>query len=178
MNHMNQTAAIDPVEVFPQVEKIIYQLAHRFSRTYPITYDECLSEGYYAFMGACNDYKPNRKMKFSSWVYYWVWCKLKDLVMKRSKEPLDFVEIREELLGEAAPDKSQVMELIEDLSDDAKEIVSLLIETPHELVGVAMTPGQFLKRVKTHMLHQGRCPQALDKAYKELRNRFQGGEGI
>lgn len=177
MNHMNKSAGIDPVAVFPEVEKIIYQLAHRFSNTYPISYEECLSEGYYAFMGACNDYNHKRKMKFSSWVYYWVWCKLKDLIMKRSKEPLDFVDIKEELLGEAAPDKSQIMELIEDLSDDAKEIVSMLIETPRELVGVAMTPGQFLKKVKAHMVRQGRCPQAVDKAHKELRNRFQG-EGI
>jgi len=170
---MNETAAMNPEELLPQVEKIIYQLAHRFSRTYPIPYDECLSEGYWAFMEAVRRYDPRRKAKFSSFVYFITWCKLKNLVISRSKEPLEFVEIKEEMLGEATPDKSHVMEIIEDLSEDAKEIVSLLIETPRELIGVTMTPKQFLKKIKAHMLKQGHSQEALDEAHEELCTYFQ-----
>ena len=177
MKNMNAMAAVDPEEVFPQVENIIYQLAHRFSKAYPISFDECLSEGYWAFMEACGRWDPKRKAKLSSFVYFITWCKLKNLVIKRSKEPLEFVEIKEEMLGEAPLDKSRVMELIEDLSEDAKEIVGLLIETPGELVGVEMTPKQFFKKVKDYML-QPESPHWLTKrdvrkAQKELRNRFQ-----
>lgn len=172
MNHMKRMP-IDPEVALPQVEKIIFQLAHKFSNMYPIPYDECLSEGYMAFMRACEDYNPKRKMKFSSWVYYWVWCKLKDLVMKRSKEPVCFVEINDDLTVAAPAVKSECLDLVAEMSSDAKEIISLLIETPRELIGVAMTPRQYMSRVKGHLVRKGRCPKEVDKAHKELTIRFQ-----
>lgn len=169
MNHM----PIDPEVEFPKVQKMIYGLAWRTSQAYPISYDECLSEAYMAFMRACGDYQPKRGTKFSSWVYFWVWTKLKDLVMKRSKEPLEFVDINEELVGAAPPVQIESLELIDDLSSDAKEIISLLIETPRELLGMAMTPKQLMSKVKGHMIKKGRNPKQVEKAHKELCNRFQ-----
>ncbi len=168
---MNQiTYAVDPETVLPDVEKIIFQLAHRFSNTYPITYDECLSEGYLAFMKACMDYKPDRKTKFSSWVYYWVWTKLKDLVMKRSKEPLDFIEIDEEHLGEAAPTRPAYLDFVEDLSYDARDIIQMLVETPKELLSVATTPKQLLNKIKEHMVERhGYKPSEVNRAVEEIR---------
>lgn len=163
---------IDPIAEFPKVEKIIYNLAHRFSNTYPISYDECLSEGNMAYMKACADYNAARGQKFSSWVYYWVWCKLKDLVINRSKNKIEFVEANEETLGMAPPAVSNHHELIEDLSQDAKEIISLLTETPSELIGMSMTPKQFMKKVKEYLVKMGRDKAQVNRAHEELRVRF------
>lgn len=178
MKHM-KPAAIDPEEMFPQVERIIYQLAHRFSRTYPVPYNECLSEGYWAFMEACRRYDTKRKAKFSSFVYFLTWTRLKNLIRHRSKEPLCFVDTVKHdawLTAHATQDKSKVLELIDDLSEDAKEIVGLLIETPQDFIGMEMTPRQLLRKVRALLVRRGHKKRALRRACKELRNRFQGPE--
>jgi len=168
--------AVDPIVEFPKVEKILYKVAWNFSQNYPITFEECKSEAYYAFMKACEDYKPERGQKFSSWAYYWAWCKLKDLVMRRSAEPLDFMEINEELLGAAPPAQIESLELIDDLSADAKEIISLLVESPAELIslGAPMTAKQLMKKVKEYLVEEcGKDKKVVEAAHKELQTRFQ-----
>lgn len=178
MNTMNPVLpVVDPDTAFPQVEKMIYDLCWKFSGTYPITFEECKSEAYYAFVKSCYDFKPERKMKFSTWCYYWVWCKLKDLVTFRSKDPMCFVEMNDDhvsLFGEAPPQRSESLEMIDDLSDDAKEIINLLIETPAEILGGASIPAkQLLVRVKRYLEeHAGRSRKDLDKAHREIELRF------
>jgi DNA-directed RNA polymerase specialized sigma subunit len=166
--------SINPEAELPKVQKLIYAMAHKFSSTYPISYEECLSEGYWAFMRACEKFQPDRGMKFSSWVYSRVWYGLKDLVTKRSKDPITFIEIDEDLFGEAPAVKSESLEMIEDLSQDAREIISLLMETPEEIMGgMSATPRQFLKAVKNYLIRKGRCPKQIDAAHQEIRQRFQ-----
>lgn len=169
MNYNN----ITPSEELPKVEKIIFSLAWRFTKTYPISYEECLSEGYMAFMKACQDYNPERGQAFSSWVYYWVWCKLKDLVTKRTRDPHVFMEVNDDLLGEVEMLRSDALDLFDDLSGDAKEIVQLILETPADLLGGQAVSAQgLLKKVKRYLISKGRSPQALEDAHKEIKIKF------
>jgi len=175
MNTTNtMTTKINPEEMLPQVQKMLYSQAWKFAKTYPITFEECLSEAYFAFMKACEDYQPERGQKFSSWCYYWVWCKLKDLVMKRTKDPLEFVEINDDLLGEAPPAISPSLEIVAELSSDAQEIVALVLETPAELLGGApATAKQLLRRVKDYLVeHCGRSKDDVDAATLEISSRL------
>jgi hypothetical protein len=174
MKHINHMPIINPQEVFPSVEKMLYRLAWNTANTYPVTFEEARSEAYYAFMRACQDYKPDKGAKFSSWCYFWVWTHLKTFVTKRTVDPLTFLELDDDLTGAAPPIKSECLDLVEELSGDAKEIINLLIETPRELIGLTMTPKQFMKKVKEYLVQkQGRCPQRVDKAHKELSTCFQ-----
>lgn len=167
------TYAVNPEEAFPQVEKLIYDLCWKTVAACPVTFEDARSVAYNAFMRACQDYKPDRKMKFSSWVYYWVWCDLKTWITKLARNPVTFVEIEEELCGFAPPARSDYRDLIADLSDDAKEIVSLLVDTPKEFNGQAMTPGQLMKKVKEHLVAQGRNRKVIEQACQDLQHRFQ-----
>lgn len=169
-------ATIDPVVEFPKVEKMLYSLAWKFSNQYPLTFEEARSEAYYGFMRACQDYDPARG-KFSTWVYYWAWCRLKDVVMKAAKDPLDFMEINDDILGGAEPPKSMAMECLDDLSSDARELVDLLLETPGELVGLALGPERYLKRVKDYMVKNGWSRSRIEKAVTEAQMTFRSAWG-
>jgi len=165
--------AVNPEEEFPKVEKMLYNLAWKFTNTYPIDFEEAKREAYYAFVRACYDYNPARETKFSSWAYTWVWCHLKTLITKRTTDPLTFIEVKEEIFGEAAPERSPTLDMIDDLSEDAKEIIGLLLETPGELIGSKMTPRQFLYKVKEILVRGGKPKERVDKAHKEICEKFQ-----
>jgi len=170
---MSITTPIDPATEFPKVEKMLYTLAWRTANTYPVSFEEARSEACYAFMRACQDYKSERGQKFSSWAYYWAWTKLKDLVIARSKDPLTFIEIEEDLLGEAPPERAESLDLLEELSEDAREIVEMILETPEELIGVVMTPRRLLHRVKDYMVaRKGKSRNQVNLAVDEITIKF------
>lgn len=176
---MNQAKpVVDPDEMFPQVEKLIYSLAHRFSQTYPLPFDDAKSEAYYAFVRACYDFQPGRKMKFSSWCYYWVWTRLKDVVTARTVDPHCFMEMTDDLVGQAPANINIALEMFDDLSTDAKEIIALLIETPADLVcGQPISAKSLLPLVKTRMRGLGRSHQKVELAVEEIRLRLRGTVG-
>jgi len=98
---------------------------------------------------------------------------LKDLVIARSKDPLTFIEIEEDLLGEAPPERAESLDLLEELSEDAREIVEMILETPEELIGVVMTPRRLLHRVKDYMVaRKGKSRNQVNLAVDEITIKF------
>ena len=176
MNCMNNEAKVDPEKEFPLVEKMLYSLAWKFSTTYPMPFDEAKSEAYYAFVKSCYDFNASKKMKFSSWVYYWVWCHLKNIVTKRTVEPIVFVDMDENQEGEAPVDRALPKDAFADLTEDAKEIISLLLETPSELLGgKELGPVRLLDRVRSHLKQKGKTEDELEWAEREITLRLRQG---
>lgn len=166
--------SVNPDEMFPKVEKLLLKVAWNFHHRYPLlSFEEARSTAHWAFMEACQKYKPGRKMTFASWCYFSAWCNLKTLVMDRSGDLLVPMELDDELTGEAPPLHSPCLEAIEDLSQDAKLIVSMLLETPREMLGGMTTPRQLFTRVKKHFRAQGWSQSKLEKAHGEIKTRFQ-----
>lgn len=164
---------VDPIEMFPKVEKMICKFAWQYSETYPVSFEEARSEAYYAFMRACADYRPEEKTKFSSWCYFWIWTHLKTWITKRTVEPITFMEINEEMVGTATPDRAESLELVDDLSEDAKEIISLILETPSEISASVVTVRRLLGEIKRYLVKKGRSKKRVESAHKEICVRFQ-----
>jgi hypothetical protein len=165
---------VDPIEVFPEVEKLLYEVSWEFARKYPMTFEECRSIAYASFLKACVDYTPDRKMKFATWARYWAWCKLKDHVMKHSGERISFTdEIGEDELT-SKPDidlPSPAMELLREMGQDAKTIASLFFEEGDEL---CYTIPQLVKRVKKYLCKEHKwTPQRFESTMEEMRTTFQ-----
>lgn len=178
MRNINTTKpfVVNPEEMFPLVENMIYRLSWNTSQTYPITFEEARSEAYTAFLCCCQDFKPEKGMKFSSACYYWVWTILKDLVMKRSADPHSFIQEEKDLVAIAGGKetlRADSLDLVEDLSGDAQEMIKLLVETPGELLEGVGTPKQLLSKVKNHLIKQGRERSRIEKAHIEIRTRLQ-----
>jgi hypothetical protein len=162
---------VDPIEAFPKVEGIIHKLAWKCAQSYPVTFEEARSEAYLAFLKACADYKPERGAAFASWCYFWIWTDLKTWITKRSKDPLVPSEITEEMVGFAPEtDKltAETMDALEELSADAREIVSLLLETPAEIVASVKTLRQLVAGVKKMLIAKGRTKEQVDNSYAEI----------
>jgi len=189
MNNQNKmNLLIDPVAVFPKVEKMIYSQAWKFAKKYPITFEEAKAEAYYGFIRACYKFE-GRGSKFSSWCYFIVWVTLKDLITARAKDPMIPVDPMphteaerrdvEELMGTVSEEgikfKEEIEDTVSDLSTEAKEMLGLLLEPPAELLeGDRPTPKQLLSRVKKHLLAKGRAKAQLKVAYAELEERIKG----
>jgi len=178
-----KTPFIDPDKALPEVEKMLFDLAWKTANTYPVTFEEAKTEAYYAFVRACHDYSPEKSKgsKFSTWCYFWVWTHLKTFVTKRTVDPLVFVEIDDDLAGAAPEDNSFNHSPLEGLSDDlvrglsadAKEIMSLLIETPAEILGGVPVPvTRLLGKVKNHLVSSGYCVDRFNAARTEIETRL------
>ena len=171
MKHMKRTeTTIDPEQAFPEVEKMLYSLAWATSNKYHVPFEEVQSEAYFLFMKACQNYKPS-KGKFSSWCYLVVSMYLRTFITKRAKDRLTFVEeVGDDLMSTAQEHEApELIKLSEGATSDAREIISLLVETPKELVELAgVTPRQFMKKVKEYLIQKGRSAKEVDQARKEL----------
>lgn len=172
-------------EAFRSVEKLLYKLAWETTEAYAIPFEEALSECYYGFVKAYNwRYDPTKGTKFSTCVCIIAKWRLRSLVIRRA-ESLPTVEINEELAGYAPPVHAESLELIDDLSEEAKAMVGLLLEPPAEIVGAPKTTrgklmppppvpvSSLAKRVKEYLVRRGYNKRNVDRAHVELRERFQ-----
>jgi len=170
---ITHAATVDPDEMFPQMEKMIYQHAWKFSQQYPVTFEEAKTEAYWGFMRACHNFKPGNKSKFSTWCYMVVWATLKDMTMQRATDPLLTTEMTEELCGEAPSLSQTYMESLEDLiaglSRDAKQMLELILHPPAEMLeGGKPTPFQLMKRVKRELVAQGKDSEWVEWVEEDL----------
>jgi hypothetical protein len=167
---------VDPSMAFPWVEKMLYKMAWQTTHIYNIPFDETRSEVMVAYMKACWRWTPGRG-EFSTLCCFIANCRLRRLVMDRTEDSRKMPQVPLDVLieqpFEAPPVHSECLEMIEDLSEDAREIVSLLLEIPQELVGTRMTPRQLMKAVKRYMIkRRGKDEDAVHAAHKELQLRF------
>lgn len=180
---MSKTYQVNPDEELPKVERMLCDLAWRTALAYPVLFEEAKSEAYYAFMRACEQFDRTRGSKFSTWCYFWVWTHLKTFVTRRSVDPLYFTDTLPEEAASEEPSKFRecLEEVINDLSEDAKEIMSLLLETPKELMNrksksrkaPVVTPHQLLRQVKNFLIERRKWDkQEVDTALDQLRRRL------
>lgn len=166
---------IDPTEVFPEVENLIYRICHRYVKTYPVSWEDIIGEAHDIFMKACEKYDPARGMKFSSYVYFLVSMKLKTFIMRRSAAP-DEVEINEDVVG-FSDTPHRVFSLTEDLSEDAREIIGLIHEIPDDFIeflgASSLSTKNFMKKLRYWLVETGsHFPRELNKVEEEIESRF------
>jgi len=141
---------------------------------------------YIAFMDACRTYNKNRA-SFTTHCWIKVWYKLKSCEMRSSKKAADLptvpIIIFDENRGHTGIDLQKTSlkemfttttpyfnleEFVEDLSCDAREIIKLLIETPHELLP-ARTPSALLRSAKQYLSTKWQNRDRVHSAISEVR---------
>lgn len=189
--------SVDPNEMLPTVEKMLYNLAWKFHSMYGWPFDEALSEAYAGFMKACRIYRPGKGMKFSSYCYLAVWGFLKSESMKRAKSAknMPLVEIDEQVCGET-PEISnphllmmtehvrrgslqqtfatllsecprELHDITSSLSEDAQELFFLFWNSPGEIARMRARADQVKAACALHA--QQRSQERTAAAFAELR---------
>lgn len=171
---MKLNKAVTPDEAFPLVEKMLYKLAWKVQSPM-LQFEEARSEAYLAFMKCCETFDPDRGMKFSSWCHYKVQRHLKSFITKRMKDRHVFCDEMETVAGAAPENRRELLLALDDLSGDAKDLISLLIETPQEILEeLPMTPAQLLEKVRDYLgFTRGWDAVYSDITEHEIRMRFQ-----
>jgi len=171
---MRKKLKMDPELAFEEVKDMLYKLAWTTHYTHGLPFETCKSECYFAFVKAYNwRYDPTKGTKFSTCVYGIAKWRMRNLIRERMSE-IPMLEINEEVAGAAPPERSESLELIDDLSADAKEIIQLILETPAEILGHSPVPiSHLLGRIKAYLEKRGRPRRALNEAHREIQQRFQ-----
>jgi len=139
-------------ESFKDVELLIWDSVHRFHRRYGDHYgtrEELFSEGCVAFTIAYRRYDP-AKGSFPTYVRTVVGHTLLELVRTETKRRVRF-NTTTEVEPSVSPPHFSLTDFLDEISEDARAIVSLVLDTPTGLLRVMQEDDR--KQVK-HTLRQ------------------------
>lgn len=129
-------------ESYVDVEKLLYQTAHLFQKRYGGEFDELVGIANLAFTEAYRSY--NGASKFATWTRFVAWRLMLDHVDNEIKSkrtrPQDF-EITEH--------KSPLIDVLDELEEDAKTVVELVLHTPEDLQLLIQDSGGGIKKIKS-----------------------------
>ena len=165
---------IDPCKAFPEVEGLLCHLARQATANWPSLFQDALSEAHWSFMRAIGQYDPKRGAKLSTWIAFRVSMDLRSWRMRLAREASVLTSIPEDYDPPAKGKSDFPFDLIENLSEDAQEILRLILETPGELAE-EVTGRELLQSVKRYLLRQGWKPWRFERHRKEIRHKWQKG---
>lgn len=141
---------VEPESTFPEMELMLRKFAWKLTAKTGLSHEEAFSEMYCCFLTACANFKPEKGVKFSTYCHFILSMGVKEYL--RSKYTTNEVALEENqsAVRFVAPHRITVLEILEDLSKDAKEIALLILESPKELhwLGEATTVYRFMVKVR------------------------------
>lgn len=116
-------------EAYESVEKMLYTICHSFARQYNWSFDELVSEARFQFMRAYRSFNPGKGAKLSTWVHFVVSRKLITYIGKEIERVNNELPFPEDLEPGSSPANS-IMGMLEFLTADAREVLTLITELP------------------------------------------------
>ena len=163
-------------ETYLDVRLMLFKLAHRFAVCYGVPVEDLISEANFSFVRAFRRYDPSRfkaKARFSSVVYFAVTCDLKTY-LKKQKKHRNLEELDDTNTGTTQPDRSFRCTVESELREDARYVVSLVLEAPAELAKAMQwhdvkTPSASLAIIREHLTDVGWEHTRITETFSEIR---------
>lgn len=126
---MSSTWAIGAT--YEDVQAMITGAAAHYNHKCPVGFDYWLSEANWIFMEAYYSYDPGEGMEFSSWLYFLLYRRLTSVTRKHARiaAQANLSRIREDVESK----KVRLQDFISNLSNDAKEVVSIIVDSPNDV---------------------------------------------
>lgn len=123
----NQT----PNETYASIELLLHNITHKFSAQYQLPYNDLLSYVHSIYPTIVERYNPTKGTKFSTWVAF---ATRMSLITHTKKElrHMGYEEINEEICGSECQ-STFLIDLLEDISDDARYIVNIILNEKRSL---------------------------------------------
>lgn len=124
---------------FERVEWLIRSLAGRYKRRYGGEYGEHFANASLYFVEAYYDFDPNHGTEFEHWIQFKVWRRMVEdirrTLRRRETAPINLTEHPDEFLDVVAsrPRQFLMVEFMDQLTDEAREVVRLLLSPPAAL---------------------------------------------
>lgn len=123
-------------ETYEDVERLIWDVVHKFHRKHGFQYGkprELYSQACVGFMHAYQTYDI-KKGSFSNYVRQIVEFKLLELIRTETKHRVRMHQADELEVVDPSHSSFSLGELLDEVSEDAKAIVMLVLDTPHDLL--------------------------------------------
>jgi RNA polymerase sigma factor (sigma-70 family) len=116
-------------ETYEETKKIIYTICHRYKKSYGGDLEEYISLGNYGFMVAYDTYDP-KKTKFTTWLYHVVDKTIHTAVIKEQNSKRQLKMYQQKNNTVTTKGKNDLLDLVFDLSNDARHIITILFDCP------------------------------------------------
>lgn len=173
---MNTKKIVSLEKNLPYVHDTLRKLAWDVAKRTPLSFEEALSEAYWLYIKACGHWEPGHGASFNTWIYCYVSLNLRAMIAKKTKDAdrLALIEINDEILpGKEDPQNEFANHIMQLVSEDARHIIGMLIDTPAELyqemAEIPKTGHQLLRCVTSYMQKAGWSRNRLEKAKREIR---------
>lgn len=166
-------------ETYKDLERMLFQLTHKAARRFGVRFEDLLPAAQNGFVYAYRTYNPNnkRKAKFVTWCYFVVNKEIANWMeehVKHSKRSASHVEVNDETLGASSTDAAFRSDLEAELSDDAKHVVHLILDTPEDIRALyrfnkANTSRDALRCAREHLMDIGWSASRVVESFNEIR---------
>lgn len=164
----------NPGETYRSVVKLIHNVVHIFIAEKGGNWYELRSEADSGYVDALHSYNPNKDAQFGTWVAVKVKAALMQYNRREQRIARKFKPIDPFKLAEyAEKDEFDVDDLIDNLSKDAQEVVSLLFEQPvtlRHMIGPCTQHPPTVRKCIRNYLRQTRdwTRPRMIKAFNEI----------
>ena len=160
-------------ETFSDVDKFIRCICHKFLKHYNFNpcgdYDDLNSEANLIFLDAYQNYDP-QKGSFTNHIHFRIWHGLLEKLVENSFLKVKGTSEINELIP--APKENQLIDLLDELSDDATTITKLLTDTPKDLQDIIIEERKEIKRGKAilfrYLRKVGWTHKRIKETFKEI----------
>ena len=164
---------------YEDYEKLIYKLAHRYYKTTGIEFDELVSCANLKFIECQKTFDP-AMASFSTYLYWQIQGLYLEMSRKNNKWKIQAGKfynspIQEEQQGmtNVTPEEYVFFkEIIDKLSDDAKEVISIIFSTPGEMIDMIMNldqpRGVNKHQIQKYLRKKGWVFTRIWKTFKEI----------
>ena len=187
------TATLSPVrratadETYSELKNLIYSTVWNVVKQYGGDFDELMSDANIAFLEAYANFDGSSS--FSSWVRQSVWFKCVDSIRDRLTEQQRYKRLQDDTKNgvpiqrtahdeqvDGIPDTFSTWSLnglLEDLTEDARIVVQLTLETPVELEAVVQAKGgqprNLRSSLRSYLAEMGWTACRIAESFNEVR---------
>lgn len=165
--------------LYEEVRLFLYQQAHWASRTYGLTFEDALADVHLGFQMAYHAYTAD-KGAFITYVGHKVYWTLKNIQRQESgrRAMLRRRALSEDMAARPVPEKFRLDEFASDLSEDAEEVLKVVLQSPMELLqivrqkspdGQPTRKNMFRAAVREFLMGLGWSSARVTESFKEIK---------
>lgn len=154
-------------ETYGDVEKLLFRLCHKIVCCDQCRFEDRMSTAREAFMRAYNSYDSTKGAQFSTWVYWQV----RTALLTRKNQCIKQSERFRNGLSKL-PNRSRkpgFMDLLWELSDDARDVVRIISEAPEEVTELWVNNVDAQGMVRSYLRGAGWTATRITRSFSEIR---------
>lgn len=166
---------MDVAQEYGKMERLVDSVVWKFIKKYGGEFEEKRADANLSFVKVCNSFDP-AKGKFSTYVAMGVWQDLLEenrrLAQRLNKTGTWLRGDSLENVAKKEQNQSFVQDLLAELSEDAKTVVQLCLETPAELAQIMEDKGgqprNIRSTVKQYLANMGWVASRISESFQEV----------